>query len=184
MPQDYARRHSTITDTSADMPRWSGFVIGFVFGLFTAFIFYLWMFVPPDPDSNIHQPTADIISSSNLPDKGKYVGEIQWDFYEIFPKSVVPVIEEYAPNGDKVIIEDSYSYALQTGSFQNPADADNLRAKLILTGLQVYIQEFSRDDVTWHRVLVGPIDSKLAMSRTRERLAAVNIESIQLRMNQ
>jgi hypothetical protein len=159
-----------------------------MFGLFAAFVFYLWKFVPADPTSNITQPTADIISdthrSTNLTSTNKEVDEIQWDFYEIFPKSEVPIVEEFSPAGERIIVPENYRYALQIGSFRNPDDADRLRAKLILTGLKVYIQEFDQHEIKWHRVLVGPIGSKLEMNRIRERLASENIETIQLRMNQ
>ena len=183
MPQDYAKRHSTVAE-SADIPRWSWFVIGFMFGLFAAFVFYLWKFVPVDPTSNIKTPTADIIAGTNRSTNLTNSNEIQWDFYEIFPKSEVPVIEEYSPTGEKFIVPETYSYALQTGSFRNPDDADRLRAKLILTGLEVYIQEFNQHGIKWHRVLVGPIDSKRELNRIRDRLAREDIETIRLRMNQ
>jgi cell division protein FtsN len=104
-------------------------------------------------------------------------------FYEIFPKNEVP-IEEYTPEGKKVVVKQNYSYALQAGSFRNPADADRLRAKLILMGLQVIIQPVEQQDSVWHRVLVGPIDTRLELDRTRNRLAQANIVSIQLRMSQ
>ena len=165
------------------MPRGAVFVIGFLFGIFAAFLVYLWKFVPVDPNSDFNKPTADIISDKKLSLIKEKVEEIQWDFYEIFPKSEVPIVEEYSPDGEKVVIQEDYSYALQTGSFNNPDDADRLRGQLILIGLQVYIQEVSNEGVQWHMVLVGPFDSKLELNRVRNRLAEANIESIQLRMN-
>ncbi len=176
MAQDYAKRHSTVSPQQTEWPGWSWFIIGFVFGLFVAFIIFLWKEVPADENSDIAKPTADVIAD-------KKDGEIKLGFYEIFPKNEVP-IEEYTPEGKKVVVKQNYSYALQAGSFRNPADADRLRAKLILMGLQVIIQQVEQQDSVWHRVLVGPIDTRLELDRTRNRLAQANIVSIQLRMSQ
>ena len=177
MAQDYAKRHSTVSPQQTEWPGWSWFIIGFVFGLFVAFIIFLWKEVPADENSNIAKPTADVIA-----DKKSEV--INYDFFEMFPEHVVPIIEEYTPEGKKVVVKQNYSYALQTGSFRNPADANRLRAKLILMGLQVIIQQVEQQDSVWHRVLVGPIDTRLELDRTRNRLAQANIVSIQLRMSQ
>ncbi|HIG39941.1 MAG: SPOR domain-containing protein [bacterium] len=188
MPQDYAKRHTTISDSSISMPRWAVFIIGFLFGMFTMFLIYLWKFVPLDAATHTKSPIADIISDKKLSRLNRTIKEeieeIQWDFYEIFPKSEVPIVEEYAPRGEKIVTQENYSYALQTGSFQNPDDANRLRAELILIGMHVYIQEINNDNIKWHRVLVGPFDSKLELDRARDRLAQANIESIRLRMNQ
>ena len=177
MAQDYAQRHSTLPAPAGELPRWSWFVIGFLFGLFAAFLIYLWKFVPQDMTSNFQTPTADIIKNNQPEQK-----PIAYDFYEIFPKAEVPIVEEYTPDGKRVIVADNYSYVLQTGSFKKIEDANRRRAEVILLGLQASIKEVNNKGTVWHRVLVGPMNSKLTLDRTRTRLAAANIESIQLRL--
>ena len=83
---------------------------------------------------------------------------MQWDFYEIFPKSEVPIVEEYGQDGEKVRTAEVQTYILQVGSFRSSADADKMRAELILLGLDVFIKVIEKDGQTWHRVLVGPIN--------------------------
>ena len=73
---------------------------------------------------------------------------------------------------------------LQAGSFRKQEDADHLRAELILMGLTVFIKEVNRDNIKWHRVMVGPVQSKLELDRTRARLAEENIETISIRIGQ
>ncbi len=109
---------------------------------------------------------------------------MQWDFYEIFPKSSVPVVEEYGRDGEKVAIPAApQTFVLQAGSFRSPADADNLRAELILLGMEVFIKTVDMDGQTWHRVLVGPIDTTLELNRNRNALAEASIEALTLRVS-
>jgi len=180
MAQDFAKKHSTVSAPATELPRWSWLIVGFLFGLFAAFLIYLWKFVPADTASNIATPTADVIKNNQKPE----LNTPDFDFYEIFPRTEVPVVEEYTPSGKKVIVEDNYSYVLQTGSFQSLDDADRRRAELILLGLQVSIKKVEQDGTVWHRVMVGPVDSKLELDRTRNRLAEANIESISMRLRQ
>ena len=93
MAQDFAKRHNNSTESSNELSRLSWFLIGFVFGVFAAFLVYLWKVVPPDAASDIGKPTADIISDTTG-DKSALDASSSFDFYEMFPKSVVPVVEE------------------------------------------------------------------------------------------
>ena len=59
-------------------------------------------------------------------------------------------------------------FFLQVGSFQKAADADNLKAKLALTGLDASVQEVAIPDKgTMHRVRVGPYRDVDEMNRAR-----------------
>ena len=121
------------------------------------------------------KPTSEVISD-------KQILEIDYDFYDLFPKAEVPIVEEYDQAGNKVIAEANYAYLLQAGSFRDEADADRLRAELILQGFEAVIKEVEQASGTWHRVIVGPYESEREMIRARNRLAEANIESIQLQV--
>ena len=59
-------------------------------------------------------------------------------------------------------------FFLQVGAFQKAADADNLKAKLALTGLDASVQEVViADKGTMHRVRVGPYRDVDEMNRAR-----------------
>ncbi|MFH1871876.1 MAG: SPOR domain-containing protein [Pseudomonadota bacterium] len=59
-------------------------------------------------------------------------------------------------------------FFLQVGSFQKAADADNLKAKLALTGLDASVQEVVIPEKgTMHRVRVGPYRDVDEMNRAR-----------------
>ena len=93
------------------------------------------------------------------------------------------MVEEYGQDGKKVTVTDPQAYVLQVGSFRSPADADKLRAELILLGMDVFIKIIEKDGQTWHRVLVGPIDSTLELNRNRNLLAEASIEALTLRVS-
>ena len=68
-------------------------------------------------------------------------------------------------------------FYLQAGAFQKASDADNLKARLALAGLEAQIQTAKLDDQTvWHRVRLGPYVSAEAMSAARVLLRENQIE--------
>jgi len=73
-------------------------------------------------------------------------------------------------------------YVLQAGSFRSAADADSVRASLLLLNMHANIEKVSTGgNETWHRVLVGPFTSKAELSNARAILTQNGIDSIQLK---
>ncbi len=195
MTQDFAKRHKGDGSGKArkgagsartagthsgrsDLPgrrNWVWFFTGLVSGLFLAFLVYLGLIVPPDKlAGDLNQlPRAK-------PDQA--VEEMRFDFYDLFPKSEVPIVEEYNAEGRRVESANPVTYLLQAGSFQNPDDANQLRAELILLGLTVFTREIKVDGNAWHRVMVGPLETELALNRAQDTLAEAEIESIPLKV--
>jgi cell division protein FtsN len=67
-------------------------------------------------------------------------------------------------------------YYLQAGAFQNPTDADNLKAQLALLGVEATIQTRELGDKgVFHRVRVGPFHAMDEINRTRTLLTQNNI---------
>ena len=65
---------------------------------------------------------------------------------------------------------------LQLGAFQKAADAENLKAKLALTGFDAAVQEVDIPNKgTMRRVRVGPFANAAEMNAARERLAQAGI---------
>ena len=176
MIQDFAKRHTTMRSTTTTVPGWVWFLTGLVTGVFVSFLAYLWKYVPIDPQ------TSEI---SALPDAGpdKVEEKMSFFFYDLFPKSEVPVLEKY---GGKGVTADSgvpFSYVLQVGSFRTAGDADRLRAELLLLGMEVFVTEVKVENNRWHRVMVGPLSSNLDLNRTQDRLAEMELESIPLKVS-
>jgi cell division protein FtsN len=69
-------------------------------------------------------------------------------------------------------------FYLQAGAFQKSADADNLKAKLSLLGVDVGIQEVTLPEKgTMFRVRVGPYAKPDEMNRVRNQLAQNGIQA-------
>jgi cell division protein FtsN len=70
------------------------------------------------------------------------------------------------------------TFFLQAGAFQKAADADNLKAKLALSGLEAGVQEVSIPDKgTMFRVRIGPFRTLDELNRTRTQLSAVGVQA-------
>jgi cell division protein FtsN len=111
------------------------------------------------------------------PDKPKF------DFYRILPGQEEPVSDrelkeqQRAPaRGQQEAARDVYF--LQTGSFQNPADADNQKAKLAILGFESSVEPASLPDKgTWYRVRLGPYRKVEEINRVRQALAQNGIDA-------
>jgi cell division protein FtsN len=68
-------------------------------------------------------------------------------------------------------------YYLQIAALSNAADADNLKARLALQGIEARIQTIQREDKMLHRVRVGPFPSVEEADRARARLKQNQIEA-------
>ncbi len=73
-------------------------------------------------------------------------------------------------------------YLLQAGSFRRTEDAESLRARLGLLGIEANIQRVELPGgETWHRVRIGPYAALGQVNEVRARMASQNIEAILLR---
>ncbi|XZG70767.1 SPOR domain-containing protein [Chitinibacteraceae bacterium HSL-7] len=71
---------------------------------------------------------------------------------------------------------------LQVGSFQNEQDADNLKARLALTGMMASIQTAEVPGKgLWHRVRVGPYTNLGELERARDTLKASGMDATVVR---
>lgn len=108
---------------------------------------------------------------------------LKFDFYTLLKETeiIVPDVPVEQLREQEAATE-NYIYLLQVGSFKNSADADSLRASLIMLNLNAEIQSVSqgKNDI-WHRVIVGPFEDTSKMSAARNKLASNNIDSLLLK---
>lgn len=190
MAQDFAKRARPAGKGAGDRkgaptghaPRLVLFGSGFLAGAFASFLVYLAFAVPHDPQTTtLPKPVPSGVSPPEIE-------EMQWDFYEIFPRSEVPIIEAYGepganPPGQESSPEQAFAYILQAGSFKSAQDADQLRAELILMGLDAFTREVEVGGDDWHRVVVGPFNTSLDLNRAQDKLAQAQIAAIPYRVN-
>lgn len=69
-------------------------------------------------------------------------------------------------------------FVLQAGSFRNAEDAERLKARLALLGLQSHIELVEVPDGYWHRVRLGPFGSLPAANKVRTLLHSNDINTL------
>lgn len=102
----------------------------------------------------------------------------RFDFYKILPGSEEPVTEQELKQAAKQPSPSKDVYFLQAGAFQNLSDADNLKAKLALLGVEANIQSANlAEKGVWHRVRVGPYTKVDELDRMRSALKQNGIDT-------
>jgi cell division protein FtsN len=127
---------------------------------------------PPDPDGA--EGASDDSSSGT-----------SYDFYSSLPKFEVVVPEkekDVRPDIRAVPETRRGTYVLQAGSYKNFADADRVRAKLALQGVESKVQKVSVDNDTWHRIRIGPISDLDQLNRLRTILRRADVDVLVIRV--
>jgi cell division protein FtsN len=103
----------------------------------------------------------------------------RFEFYKILPGSEEPVPQAApkAAGAEKPAVPADALY-LQAGAFQNPADADNLKARLALMGVEASVQQVTLPEKgVMHRVRIGPYANPDEMAKSRSLLAQNGIQA-------
>lgn len=104
-----------------------------------------------------------------------------FDFYKILPGTEEPVTEQQIKQAEKTpssVESGKVTFFLQAGSFQNGADAENLKARLALIGVEAGVQSADVGEKgIWHRVRIGPYAKIEDTSKVRQMLAQNGIEA-------
>ncbi len=161
-------------------PMLVGIVIGTFIGLAIALAVAVFIKGSPSPFVERSQPQTvngseqlapePVPSTETLNEKPKNSEKPRFDFYTILPGTEEPATEKDIKQQDPASASNG-QYFLQAGAFQNEADADNLKAKLALMGIEASIQTATVPDKgVWHRVRVGPYNNVESLNRVRDTL--------------
>lgn len=174
-----------------------GVFIGLVIGVLIAFgvVWYLnkspLPFQDKAPRAERHEPAPGEAPRTPQPLPGKpgdKVNESRFSFYKILPGEQQAMPQGSAPANPAAAPATPPAPApaapaqdllyLQAGSFQKPQDADNLKARLAMLGLDVAVQEVDVPEKgTMHRVRVGPFSGTDEMNRVRNQLSTNGIQA-------
>jgi cell division protein FtsN len=117
----------------------------------------------------------------------------KFDFYKILPGAEETVSEKELrerlraaktqPPGQQEASKDVYF--IQAGSFQNPADADNQKARLAILGFDSSVEPANLPDKgTWYRVRLGPYKKVEEINKVRQQLAQNGIDASLVKMKE
>ena len=170
-----------------------GLFLGYVLGLVSAI--GVWMYIHQAPSPFIQNEKSEV-SSKIKPSKNGDIAlkemlildnsqsqtkdldeKTRFEFYEILPGNEEPVTEiELQKAAEQPLLKDKYY--LQVGSFKDTGDAENLKAKIAMLGMEAYIQSADLSEKgMWHRVRVGPFTKIDTIKKTRSSLLESGIKA-------
>ena len=113
-------------------------------------------------------------------------GKPRFDFYKILPGTEEPATDQQVKEAQKKpVAAVKERFFLQAGAFQNAPDADNLKARLALLGIEAAVQTTTVPDKgVWHRVRVGPYTSVEELNRTRDTLKQNGVDTTLIKVRE
>jgi len=117
-----------------------------------------------------------------LDKKGVSEQKDNFDFYTLLPDSKVTPVQVDAYISTPKDPNKKTNTLIQAGSFRRLADANRLRARLILLNMNNVVAEkaVSSSGSVWYRVRIGPFSSRSTLSKAEDILAQQGIQSLQI----
>jgi len=187
MSRDYAKSQHK---EHKPIPGWIWMLAGLIIGLFVALLVYIkdnssGKLVITETVAKVFQKqndTRDVKKSqATKPPEPASSTKPKFDFYTILPELEVAIPEQelLKSTNDSSGTKSTQQYMLQAGSFKKFEEADKLKARLALQGIEAAIQKVKINDTdTWHRVRMGPLNNVKALNQTQLRLRNLGIASI------
>lgn len=196
MARDYKRsERPSASSKKGSHPMLAGVLIGLFIGLAAAIGVAIYInkspspFVakvkPAEPAEQAQQAAQEPAAPAKPPappaDKSAKPAEKQrFEFYDILQGKEAPVTEQEvkASAAQQPAGKLKENYFLQAGAFQTEGEADNLKAKLALMGVEAVIQTANIPDKgVWHRVRVGPFANIEELNKTRGLLSKNGVQA-------
>ena len=170
-----------------------GLFLGYVLGLVSAIGVWMYIHQAPSPFIQNEKPEVstkikpskngdialkEMLILDNSQSQTKDPNEkTRFEFYEMLPGNEEPVTEiELQKAAEQPLLKDKYY--LQVGSFKDTGDAENLKAKIAMLGMEAYVQSADLSEKgMWHRVRVGPFKKIDAIKKTRSSLLQSGIKA-------
>jgi cell division protein FtsN len=100
-----------------------------------------------------------------------------FDFYKMLPEQEVEVPPPSAGRPNTASTLPQGEVVLQAGSFKSADQAEKLRGRLAIYGVEARIQRFALEDETWYRVRIGPVATVEELEAVRAKLAEAEVEA-------
>ena len=105
----------------------------------------------------------------------------KFDFYTVLPETETVIPRQKSAKAAKP--EEGVSFVLQAGSFASFDDADQLKARLALTGLVAHIQTVTIEGRgEYHRVRLGPYERIQDLDAADQQLRKLGMQPIRLKV--
>jgi len=190
MTRDYKNRGGKHSEKPA-IPGWVWGFTGLVVGLLVALLVYLTEHVPQRQTSlttaieKAAKKASNALTGKKSETSSK--SKIKFEFYTLLPESEVVIPEqELVEDRAKPVSKkpaDDVNYMLQTGSFRQAREAESLKARLALLGIESHVQNVSIGGEDWHRVRAGPYNSMKEVRQVRGLLRRNKINAIPIKVS-
>ncbi len=162
-----------------------GIALGVAFYLSKAPLPFLGKTKPPatkEGEKAAGEASKSVAGMPQAGAKGADKDRPKYDFYKILPGGEEPVTEREIREAAKAAKGQPEAakgvFFIQAGAFQNPAEADNQKAKIAILGFSSSVEPTALPDKgTWYRVRLGPYTSLEDLNRVRRVLKENGIEA-------
>lgn len=191
MTRDYKKPERRATSRGGGSSFLIGMLIGLVLGLGIALGVAWYVNRMPSPFLLPSTPSTKVEPGKAKSAAGKGEGQAaksseakpRFDFYKILPGQEEPATEKQFREATRSKPSEREAFYLQAGAFQNAPDADTLKARLALLGVEATIQTTTLPDRgVWHRVRAGPYTSIEELNQARETLKQNGVETTLIRV--
>lgn len=192
MARKPARRNNRNQNNGS--PGFALLVIGFVLGVFVSVATY---FAIGGPEQKVAKSKEEqqVAQANQEP-------ELKFEFHSILPELEVVIPEQFTEKLREVLPESKpeseqqdagtttsetaaqpsgETYFIQAGSFKKSEDAERMKIKLLLLGLDVNVQPVNVQGVQYHRVRIGPLTDYRSFEKARDRLKENNVQYMVLK---
>ena len=189
--RDYKAQSNSKASGKSGSSLMLGLFIGYALGLISAMGIWMYISQTPSPFISQDRPADSAAAKNDLSpaqkggqaagkdDKSAQTADSKprFEFYKILPGTEEPVTEQQLQQAvPQPLSKDRYF--IQAGSFQSAEDAENLKAKLAMMGVEASVQAVDlADKGVWHRVRVGPVADTAEIGRVRASLQQNGIQS-------
>ncbi len=183
MGRDYKHRvnHYKNKPQQTKIAWWKWVLIFILISLFVIFLVNLRQSAPQIKQTQKVQ-SISIKSKKHTPKRqNTEAEEPRYDFYTILPETeiIIPDYEINTRSREEVFGKGKSSkYIIQAGSFREFKEADKLRARLALMGIESRVEKATVGSVIWNRVKMGPYSRSSSVSVIKKRLRNSGIDVI------
>ena len=177
---------------SSGSSSWKGFAAGFITGLASAFLgLYLYQ---SDPDLNLGAGIKNLLENRRVPEQQAVeVNQQQakspqpvFDFYTVLPEYETVIDEKQyrrETRKEPAASQANTAYVLQAASYSSFKEADKLKAKLALNGLNSKIEKVTvAGKGNFYRVRLGPYSNTGTMRDVDKPLKSLGIKPMHLKV--
>jgi len=189
MARDYkhrAQRSRRKSKRQSSVAWWKWLLIVLLIGLFAWFLSFLGGSAPESGKKELPirqqvKPVRKKPPARKAAKKTPQTVEPRFDFYTILPEKEV-VVPDYEiktrKRAERVGKAKNTQYILQAGSFRSYKDADSMKARLALMGIESNIEVAEVGNTRWNRIKIGPFRNMSTVDRLRRRLRQKHIDVV------